>query len=100
MAGADSVNSAGRLTAISNLLIVLAGALALGGWVLPAGTGSASSAAVYDGHAIGRPDRLVVPSLKIDAPVSAIEMAPDGTLFPPADVDSVGWWKRSAPAGV
>jgi LPXTG-site transpeptidase (sortase) family protein len=91
---------ASRLATISNVLIVAAAALALGGVVLPAGTGSVPpSAGAYGGHAIGQPDRLVVPSLQIKAPVLAIEMEPDGTLLPPADVDAVGWWQRSAPPG-
>src|SRR5690348_5760345 len=89
----------GRLAAISNLLIAAAAALALGGVVLPLGSGSSRSAAAYAGHAIGQPDRLVVPSLKIEAPVTPIEIGTDGTLDPPADVDSVGWSQRSAPVG-
>ena len=100
MTRAESVRTTGRLAGISNLLIVAAATLALGGVVLPLGSGSSSeSAAAYAGHAIGQPDRLVVPSLHIKASVSSIEIGPDGTLSPPADVDTVGWWKRSAPAG-
>ena len=100
MATHHTDSAAGRLTGLSNLLITAAALLALAGVVLPAGSGSSSpSAAAYAGHAIGRPDRLVVPSLHIDAPVSTIEIGPDGTLSPPADVDTVGWWQRSAPAG-
>lgn len=100
MARAEVAKSAGRLAGISNLLIVVAASLALGGVVLPLGSGSpAPSADAYAGHAIGQPDRLVVPSLHIKAPVSTIEIGPDGTLTPPSDVDTVGWWKRSAPAG-
>lgn len=100
MAGPEHAKATSRLAGISNLLIVAAATLALGGVVLPLGTGSsAPSAAAYAGHAIGQPDRLVVPSLHIEAPVSTIEVGPDGTLSPPSDVDTVGWWKRSAPAG-
>lgn len=98
MAPTEAGRATGRLAGISNVLIVAAAALALGGVVLPSGAGSPSTAA-YSGHAIGQPDRLVVPSLHIDAPVSAIEMGPDGALSPPSDVDTVGWWKRSAPVG-
>ena len=100
MTRTEAVGTTSRLTGISNLLIVAAAILALGGVVLPLGSGSSSSsAAAYAGHAIGQPDRLVVPSLHIKASVSTIEIGPDGTLSPPADVDTVGWWKRSAPAG-
>jgi LPXTG-site transpeptidase (sortase) family protein len=100
MARAETLRTTGRLAGISNLLIAAAAMLALGGVVLPIGSGSsAPSAAAYAGHAIGQPDHLVVPSLHIKAPVSAIEIGSDGTLYPPADVDTVGWWKRSAPPG-
>src|SRR5690349_17510002 len=95
-----SVEAPDRLAGLSNLLIAAAAILALGGVVLPLGSGSSSpSAAAYSGHAIGQPDRLVVPSLRIKASVSTIEIGSDGTLTPPADVDTVGWWKRSAQAG-
>lgn len=99
MTRAEAVDTNGRLTGLSNLLIVAAAALALGGLLLPTGSRASSPPAGYDGHAIGRPDRLVVPSLQIKAPVSPIEIAPDGTLSPPSDVDTVGWWERSAPPG-
>jgi LPXTG-site transpeptidase (sortase) family protein len=46
-----------------------------------------------------RPDRLVVPEIGLDAPIIPIEIDPDGVLSPPADVDVVGWWKRSARPG-
>ena len=49
--------------------------------------------------AIGAPVRLVVPSVGIDAPVVPIETSTDGVLTPPADVDTAGWWQRSAEPG-
>jgi LPXTG-site transpeptidase (sortase) family protein len=45
------------------------------------------------------PVRLVVPAIHLRARVVPIEADPDGVLFPPADVDKVGWWKRSAEPG-
>ena len=45
------------------------------------------------------PVRLVVPKLDLRASVVPIEVEPSGVLHPPADVDDVGWWKRSARPG-
>jgi len=45
------------------------------------------------------PDEILVPSLKIKAPVIPIELASDGVLTPPADTDVVGWWDGSAEPG-
>lgn len=46
----------------------------------------------------GYPDRLVVPSLDVDAPVLPIT-APDRTLVPPADPQVLGWWSDGAQPG-
>jgi LPXTG-site transpeptidase (sortase) family protein len=51
------------------------------------------------GPAEGPPSQLVVPTLGVRAPVVPIEMDAAGVLTPPADVDSVGWWQRSAEPG-
>lgn len=45
--------------------------------------------------AIGEPTRLIIPTLKIDAPVEPIKLDGD-ELNPPDDVRTVGWWDRSA----
>lgn len=45
------------------------------------------------------PTRLLVPGLGLDVPVVPIEMDTDGVLTPPADVQTVGWWQRSATPG-
>jgi LPXTG-site transpeptidase (sortase) family protein len=45
------------------------------------------------------PDEILVPSLKIAAPMISIELATDGVLTPPADTDVVGWWDGSAEPG-
>jgi sortase (surface protein transpeptidase) len=99
------VNDSARGTAggIAPLLVVAA-VLVVVGLVLPS-----SDAAGKGRHerarpavalaAIGAPDRLVVPSVGIDAPVTPIETSTDGVLTPPADVDTAGWWQRSAEPG-
>jgi LPXTG-site transpeptidase (sortase) family protein len=43
--------------------------------------------------------RLEVPSLGIVAAISPITMSPRRVLEPPANVQAVGWWDRSAPYG-
>jgi LPXTG-site transpeptidase (sortase) family protein len=46
----------------------------------------------------GRPVRLVVPELDVDAPVVAID-APDQILLPPSDPRTLGWWEDGAVPG-
>ena len=46
-----------------------------------------------------RPEMLIVPDIKLRAPIVPIEVDPDGVLSPPSDVHEVGWWKRSAKPG-
>jgi LPXTG-site transpeptidase (sortase) family protein len=48
--------------------------------------------------AAGRPNRLVVPKLGIDAPVIDIGVV-DGTLLPPSDPQTLGWWSDGAAPG-
>lgn len=45
------------------------------------------------------PERLVVESIDLDAPLRPIEVDPEGVLTPPSDVTEVGWWQRSAHPG-
>lgn len=66
----------------------------------PAVEADSSGEAVTADLPAGRPpDRLVVPSIGLDAPLVPIEVQQDGSLDPPADVDIVGWWQRSAHPG-
>jgi LPXTG-site transpeptidase (sortase) family protein len=48
--------------------------------------------------AAGRPNRLLVPRLGIDAPVIDIGVV-DGTLLPPSDPQTLGWWSDGAAPG-
>ncbi len=48
--------------------------------------------------AAGFPNRLVVPKLGIDAPVVAAHVT-DGTLWPPDDPQTLGWWAEGAKPG-
>ncbi|WP_203338220.1 class F sortase [Nocardioides limicola] len=69
------------------LVLVLAGA------VLP-------SAPVKEPKvAPAQPVRLIVPSIDLRAPIRNIEVDMDGVLWPPDNVNEVGWWERSAKPG-
>lgn len=48
--------------------------------------------------ATGVPQRLVVPKLGIDAPVIRAHVT-DGTLWPPDDPQTLGWWAEGAKPG-
>jgi len=99
----DSTRSGGSASGIALPLLVLAALLVAVGLVLPsgqaAGHGKHARRPAVALTAIGAPVRLVVPSVGIDAPVVPIETSTDGVLAPPADVDTVGWWQRSAEPG-
>ena len=84
-------------------LLLLACALVVVGLVLPSGTDDrgrhGGNKIVAAARAIGAPDRVVLPAVGINAPVVPIETSTDGVLTPPADVDTAGWWQRSAEPG-
>jgi len=48
--------------------------------------------------ATGFPNRLMVPKLGIDAPVIQAHVS-DGTLWPPDDPQTLGWWAEGAKPG-
>ncbi len=48
--------------------------------------------------ATGRPTRLLVPRLGVDAPVIDIGVV-DGVLLPPSDPQTLGWWSAGAEPG-
>jgi LPXTG-site transpeptidase (sortase) family protein len=92
----DGVDQLTRL--LAGLTIAMLLAAGVGGFVLP----PAQSAPAQGFHALGapaRPVRLVVPSLKIDAPVLPIQVTPAGALDPPRNPHDVGWWDASAKPG-
>ena len=99
----DSTRSGGGASGIALPMLVLAAVLVAVGLVLPsgqaAGHGKHARRPAVALRAIGAPVRLVVPSVGIDAPVVPIETSTDGVLTPPADVDTAGWWQRSAEPG-
>ena len=67
------------------------------GILLP--SGSTDSAGYHPMASPAKPVRLVIPALKIRAPVKAIEVNDTQVLDPPRNPRDVGWWKRSARPG-
>jgi LPXTG-site transpeptidase (sortase) family protein len=93
-----------RLAGVSTRLLVLFLAMVIVGFVLPSRGIAGDRAAGEDRHYVplakpARPEQLIVPEIKLRAPIVPIEVASNGVLSPPADVEEVGWWKRSARPG-
>ena len=78
-------------------LLVLCGVMVGVGFLMP--SGSASEAGYHPMAAPAAPVRLVVPALKIRAPIKPIEVNDQAVLDPPRNPRDVGWWKRSARPG-
>ena len=92
-----------RLAGLSTRLLVLFLAMVIVGFVLPssgiAGPAATSGVRYTQLARPAMPEMLIVPDIKLRAPIQPIEIAPDGVLTPPSDVHDVGWWKRSAKPG-
>lgn len=79
--------------------------MVIAGFVLPSpgiGVGRPAPGKVSPYHPASGPvdpELLIVPAVGIRAPILPIEVDADGVLHPPADVDDVGWWERSAKPG-
>src|SRR3954468_12629318 len=88
--------SGSRIGGFSATLLALCGLLVGVGYLLP------SSGTASDGyHAMAAPAapvRLVVPALKIRAPIEPIQVD-HGVLDPPHNPRDVGWWRQSARPG-
>jgi LPXTG-site transpeptidase (sortase) family protein len=66
----------------------------------PGVAGDAKVTAQYEALAApADPELLIVPEIKLRAPIVPIEVDPKGVLTPPSDVHEVGWWQRSAKPG-
>jgi sortase (surface protein transpeptidase) len=94
-----------RVAGLSTRLFVLFLAMVIVGFVIPSPS-TAGNPQVGAGESLyqrlaapSNPTRLIVPEIGLRAPIIPIEIAPDGVLSPPSDVDEVGWWQRSAKPG-
>ena len=92
-----------RIGGLSTRLLVLFLAMVIAGFVIPspgiAGDPKTGRSLYEPLAAPARPQMLIVPDIKLRAPIVPIEVDPDGVLSPPSDVHEVGWWKRSAKPG-
>ena len=88
--------SGSRVGGLTVALLALCAVLVGVGYLLPS-SGSAS-----DGyHAMAAPAapvRLVIPAIKVRAPIQPIEVD-SGVLDPPHNPRDVGWWRQSARPG-
>ncbi|MDV8009252.1 class F sortase [Rhodococcus sp. IEGM 1318] len=57
---------------------------------------STGAAAVAPISAQYPPTHLRIPSIAIDASIDEVRNNPSGELYPPEDVDRVGWWSPGA----
>jgi LPXTG-site transpeptidase (sortase) family protein len=91
-----------RLAGLSTRLLVVFLAMVVVGFVLPSpGVAGATKAdRVYTALAEpSTPELLIVPEIRLRAPIVPIEVDTNGVLTPPSDVHEVGWWQRSAKPG-
>ena len=78
-------------------LLALCGVMVAAGIFMP--SGSATEAGYHQMAAPAKPIRLVIPALKIRAPIKPIEVNDQQVLDPPRNPREVGWWKRSVRPG-
>jgi len=78
-------------------LLVLCGLMVGVGVLMP--SGDATPAGYHEMASPAKPLRLVIPALKIRAPIKPIEVNDHQVLDPPRNPRDVGWWKRSAKPG-
>ena len=93
-----------RLAGLTKRLLLVFLAMVVVGFALPSPgvAGDAKVATAPEYHALAAPsdpELLMVPEIRLRAPIVPIEVDAKGVLTPPADVHEVGWWKRSAKPG-
>jgi LPXTG-site transpeptidase (sortase) family protein len=88
--------SGSRVGGLTVALLALCAVLVGVGYLLPS-SGSASDG-YHDLAAPAAPVRLVIPALKVRAPIQPIEVD-NGVLDPPRNPRDVGWWRQSARPG-
>jgi len=86
-----------RIASWATAMLALCAVMVAAGLVIP--SPAAKAAGYHDLAAPARPVRLVVPALKIRAPILPIEVDAQSVLDPPRNPRDVGWWKRSARPG-
>ncbi|MEO5652572.1 MAG: class F sortase [Marmoricola sp.] len=88
-----------KIAGFTTFLLVLCSFMIGFGFVLPSPTVTEPTPGYRAMGAPAPPVRLVVPSLKVKAPILPISVTPDLSLDPPRNPRDVGWWQRSAKPG-
>ncbi len=89
-----------RIASWTTAMLALCAVLAAAGFLLPSPGAEPASAPGYRAMAApAKPVRLLVPSLKIRAPILPIEINDRQVLDPPRNPRDIGWWQRSSRPG-
>ncbi|MET0999133.1 MAG: class F sortase [Marmoricola sp.] len=97
MSGADLDR---RIASWTTAMLALCAVLAAVGFLLPSQEAEPAASPGYRAMAApAKPVRLLVPSLKIRAPILPIEINAQQVLDPPRNPRDIGWWQRSARPG-
>lgn len=94
-----------HVAGLSKRLFVLILVMVIAGFAIPspgAGTTGPGKEDKSRYHSLGRatnPQTLVIPTIKVNAPIVPIDIDLDGVLSPPSDFHQVGWWRGSAKPG-
>lgn len=85
------------LSGLGAMLVVLCMGMVVGAFVIPSQTVTAA-VPLYTDLTPSSPVSLVIPSLKLHAPIVPVTVT-DSVLDPPRDPMLVGWWSASAEPG-
>ncbi|MCW2755273.1 MAG: Sortase family protein [Marmoricola sp.] len=95
-----------RVGGLSKRLVVLFLAMVIAGFAIPSpgiaighGLGTTSHSQYHALAAPSDPLLLIVPSIRLRAPILPIQVDSHRVLTPPSDFHEVGWWDRSAKPG-
>lgn len=83
----------------TTILLAVAAVMVAAGFLWPGSKDEPAAAGFEPMSSPAAPVRLVVPALKVRAPVQPIEVTPQAVLDPPRNPRDVGWWQRSARPG-
>lgn len=86
------------LSGLGTMLVVLCLGMIVGSFVIPSAPVTAALPR-YTNLTPSSPVRLVVPALKLRAPIVPVTLTDDRVLDPPQDPLLVGWWAGSAEPG-
>ncbi|MCX6396189.1 MAG: class F sortase [Propionibacteriales bacterium] len=90
---------------MSKRLFVLILAMVIAGFAIPspgagsAGPGYGDNSQYHPLGKVANPELLIIPSIKLNAPIVPIDLRTDGVLSPPSDFTEVGYWTGSAKPG-